>query len=182
MIITFNSFNMAYSFGVLVTYGQNNPNFIIEVAAGVASLILPVAAMCMLAFSSKEGFGEFSALYRPDLMSQCYFIVTLAYRIALGFSMSRLNEVEEATITNVFYAVIFMMYLMVNVPYKDGYHNYRAIIHGGTQLTILSVTMFYRSMKSTSAPDAAYTIFTPAILEIAAIFLCIGSSAGSLVY
>ena len=89
---------------------------------------------------------------------------------------------EEATITNVFYAVIFMMYLLVNVPYKDGYHNYRAIVHQGTQLTILSVTMFYRSMKSTTAPDSAYTILRPAIIEIFAIFLCIALSAGSLVY
>ncbi len=82
---------MSYSFGVLVTYGLNSPYFSIEVAAGVVSLLFPVAAMIVLVFSSKEYFGEFSSLYRPDLMSQSYFIFTLIYRMALGFSLSRLN-------------------------------------------------------------------------------------------
>lgn len=78
--------------------------------------------------------------------------------------MSRLNEVEEATIANVFYSILFLVYIMSNLPYVKAYQNYRAIVVQTSGLIILSVAMYYRSMKSNTNPSVTYHILDPAIL------------------
>lgn len=75
-----------------------------------------------------------------------------------------------------------MLYLLANTPYKKAYHNYRAVLCQSTGLVILSVTMYYRSMKSNTPADVAFRILSPALLEVVMIFLCIGASAGCLGY
>jgi hypothetical protein len=74
------------------------------------------------------------------------------------------------------------MFLMVNLPYKKPYHNYRAIIIQLSGLIVLSVTMFYRSMKSNTDPAVTYQILSPAMLEVIAIFASLGVSTGCLGY
>lgn len=138
--------------------------------------------VAVIIFTDKKEFGEFSSHYKPDLTCQGYFVATLAYRMVLGQSMGRLNEVEDATIANVFYAIIFLVYLMANLPYVKGYQNYRAIIVQISGLTILGVAMYYRSMKSNTDPSVTYQILDPALLEVSAIFASIGISAGCLFY
>ena len=96
--------------------------------------------------------------------------------------MAQLNEVEEATIANVFYGIFFLVYIMATLPYVKGYHNYRAIIVQSSGLVILSVTMYYRSMKSNTDPAVTYQILYPAVVEVIAIFLSIGVSAICLFY
>jgi hypothetical protein len=75
-----------------------------------------------------------------------------------------------------------MVYLMANLPYVKGYHNYRAIIVQATAISILSSIMYYRSMKSTTSPEKAYKMFAPALVEVIMIFASIGISAGCLIY
>lgn len=57
-----------------------------------------------------------------------------------------------------------MMYLMTNLPYVKGYHNHRAVIIQATGIAILSTTMYYRSMKSTTSPEKTYKIIAPALV------------------
>ena len=138
--------------------------------------------MGAIVFTEKEEFGEFSQLYKKDSTSQSYFVFTIIYRMVLGLSMSHFNEVEESTIVNVFYAIIFLVFLMASIPYAKAYHNYRAIIVQLTNLIILSVTMYYRSMKSNTDPSVTYQIQSPAMLEVVSIFASLGISAGCLFY
>lgn len=183
MMVIFNCFNVAYGVGIEFTYlDSSNPEYLTSLAITVLSLALPFAMIAAIIFSNRKEFGEFSNLYKKDLMSQGYFIFTIIYRTVLGLSMSSYNEVEEATIVNVFYAIVFLLFLMVNLPYAKAYHNYRAIIIQLTGLIILSVTMYYRSMKSNTDPSVAYQILSPALLEVVGIFLSLGVSAGCLLY
>lgn len=95
MIITFNSLNTAYSFGLQITYADSNdPTYIGSMVAMSVAMALPLIIGCVITFTDKTTFGEFSSHYKPDLMSQGYFVFTLLYRIVLGQSMSRMNEVE----------------------------------------------------------------------------------------
>ena len=181
MLAVFNSLNIAYSLGIQTTYGSPDlqvPNII----AGLCALGLPIAMVSVMIFAEKTEFGEFMTHYKRGLICKGYFAVTLLYRLVLGVSLSHQNEVEESTITNVFLGIIFTLYLLANKPYKKAYHNYRAVFCQLTGLTILCVTMYYRSMKSNTPPDVAYRIFSPAILQIVMIFGCIGISAGCLGY
>ena len=161
---------------------KSNPLFSTSLIVTTLSLALPLVMMGAIVFTEKEEFGEFSQLYKKDSTSQSYFVFTIIYRIVLGLSMSHFNEVEESTIVNVFYAIIFLVFLMTNLPYAKAYHNYRAIIVQLTNLIILSVTMYYRSMKSNTDPSVTYQILSPAMLEVASIFASFGISAGCLFY
>lgn len=181
MLTVFNSLNLAYSLGIEATYGRSDihtPNII----AGVVSLVLPLAMIGVLALTNRKEFGEFSSHYRNNFICQSYFAVTLLYRLVLGSLLSHQNDVEESTISNLFFAIIFMMYVLANRPYKKGYQNYRAAFCQLTAIVVLSVTMYYRSMKSNTPPDVAYRILSPALLEIVMIFGCIAISAGCLGY
>lgn len=183
MLVIFNSLNTAYSVGLQFTYlDSSNPYFVASIIGTVVSLLLPLAMVAAVVFSDKKEFGEFSSHYKEDIVSQGYFVATIAYRVLIGQTMSHYNEVEEATIVNVFYAVVFLLYLLSNTPYVKGYHNYRAIIVQMSGLIILCVTMFYRSMKSNTNPAEAYQILSPAMLEVVAIFTSLGVSAGCLCY
>jgi hypothetical protein len=56
-----------------------------------------------------------------------------------------------------------MMYLGGNVPYREAYQNYRALVIQLNQLTILAVTMYYPSMKSNDSPEVVFSILSPAV-------------------
>ena len=183
MMVVFNCFNIAYGAGIELTYlDKSNPLFSTSLIVTSLSLALPLVMMGAIVFTEKEEFGEFSRLYKKDSTSQSYFVFTIIYRMVLGLSMSHFNEVEESTIVNVFYAIIFLVFLMASIPYAKAYHNYRAIIVQLTNLIILSVTMYYRSMKSNTDPSVTYQIQSPAMLEVVSIFASLGISAGCLFY
>jgi hypothetical protein len=67
------------------------------------------------------------------------------------------------TIINLFIGILFMMYLGGNVPYREAYQNYRALVIQLNQLTILAVTMYYPSMKSNDSPEVVFSILSPAV-------------------
>ena len=81
-------------------------------------------------------------------MSSSYFVISICYRSCLGFLVSFQNYSSSITIINVFLSILFLVYLLINTPFKRGYHNYRAVVVEGTTLIILGVGMYYRSMKA----------------------------------
>ena len=97
-------------------------------------------------------------------MSQAYFQITIAYRFALGVLMSQLNEKPSVTVYGFFLAIGFLMYQAVNLPYRKGYQNYRAMMHQVSSLLILGISMYYRSMKINEDVDVITTTLTPAYL------------------
>lgn len=115
-------------------------------------------------------------------MSQFYFQYTIAYRFILGILMSQLNEVPSVTILGFFLATAFLMYQMVNLPFRKGYHNYRAMIHQVSAIGALGISMYYRSMKANEPVDVATSILSPAYLQLILLYSCVAMSVGCLVY
>lgn len=180
MLVLFNSFNIAYSAGLHFTYCETL--FSLNTAVAVVALLLPLSAAVAVTVADPKQFGEFKAHYRPDTMSQLYFVCTIAFRMTLGACMSQMNEVEEATIVNFFIGVVFIMYLMTNTPYIKGYHNYRSMFDQAAILCSLFVAMYYRSMKSTTASAIATQILDPALLSVVTLYASLGVSAACLGY
>lgn len=180
MLVLFNSFNIAYSAGLQFTYCETLIS--LNSAVAVLALLLPIGAGVAVTVADPKHFGEFKAHYRPDIMSQLYFLCTIVFRMALGACMSQMNEVEEATIINFFLAMIFGMYLLTNTPYMYGYQNYRAMVDHSSILVSLFVAMFYRSMKSTTDIAVASQILDPALLSVVSLYLSLGVSAAALGY
>jgi hypothetical protein len=95
MMVIFNSFNISYSIGVQSAYiDSSNSLYPTSVAIAAISLLFPLAMVGIIIFTDKKEFGEFSSHYKQDIPSQGYFVATILYRLVLGQSMSRLNEVE----------------------------------------------------------------------------------------
>ena len=100
----------------------------------------------------------------------------MSYRLILGLMAGAFNDIEEATIVNVFVGIVFVLSAISNKPFKHTYHNYRAATVHLSGLVVLSVTMYYRSMKSNTPLSETSMIFAPAFLELVAIFATIGVS------
>ncbi len=63
-------------------------------------------------------------------------------------------------------SIAFLLYNLVNLPYKKAYHNYRANICHFTQFISLFVAMYYRSMKSTTSRSTVAKVFAPAYIQL----------------
>lgn len=106
--------------------------------------------MVLLTWTRSAEFGEFKNKFHDEFMSRHYFVISISYRMLLGFLIAYQNAYPTITIINVFLSILFLMYLWVNTPFRAGYQNYRAFIAELSTLTILSVGMYYRSMKANS--------------------------------
>lgn len=80
------------------------------------------------------------------------------------------------------FSIAFLLYNLVNLPYSKAYHNYRANVCHITQFISLFVTMYYRSMMSSSTTEQISTVFTPAYLLMACITISLIVSMIVLVY
>lgn len=179
MITLFNTLNIGYSIGLQATYGSPAP---LDIIICIVSVLFLVGSVAGLTFADKEEYAEFKNYMRRDWMSQSYFQLTIAYRFVLGILMSQLNEASSVTIFTFFFASMFLMYQMINLPFKKGYQNYRAMTHQICAILILGISMFYRSMKQNEAIRISTRIITPAYLEMLSLYACVGMSAGCLVY
>jgi len=135
-----------------------------------------------LVASEEEGFGEYKDKLKDGCVEKSYFVVTIIYRMSIGIYMSSENENELSTLIVLALSILFLMYNLVNLPFRQAYHNYRANICHLTQFIILFVVMYYRSMKSTSqSTDVAY-IFSPVYVEFVCIFVSLIVSLIVLIY
>ena len=67
--------------------------------------------------------------------------------MALGIYMAVSNEEMDGTLIILFINLLFILYNVTNLPFKDTYQNYRASLCNLAQLAILLVTNYYRSLK-----------------------------------
>lgn len=115
-------------------------------------------------------------------MAKNYFIFSFLYRVALGILIAYQNDNPAITVINTFLSVGFLMYQMVDLPYREGYQNYRAILCQLSVTTIMAIAMFYRSMKQNTPLDTKGYIVNPAYLQIGVIAFTILISTAVLCY
>jgi hypothetical protein len=71
---------------------------------------------------------------------------------------------------------------LTNLPFKKGYQNYRAAVCQGSIMISLFIAMYYRSMKSTTAPEISTQILSRGFLEVFGIMASVIVSSISLGY
>lgn len=164
-LLLFNGLNFAYAAGLHFRYAlASDTLYVYGTLAAVLVIILPLIMAAALSLTEEDGFGEFKDKLRPGCVERAYFVVTLAYRACLGLYMASSNENELATLIVLAVALLFLLYNLVNLPFVKAYHNYRANICHLSQFICLFVAMYYRSMRSTSAPTEVASVFGPAYL------------------
>ncbi len=77
--------------------------------------------------------------------------LTIAYRIILGLYTAVKIDYDESSLIVLAFALTFMMYHIINLPFSNFVHNYRSGLIHMTMLYILLTTNYYRGMKSTTS-------------------------------
>ena len=81
--------------------------------------------------------------------------------MGIGYYTATMNESELSTLIVLALSLLFLLYNLVNLPFRKAYHNYRANICHFTQFICLFVGMYYRSMKRNSPVDDVNSIVSP---------------------
>ena len=146
----FNAFNIAFGVGIHFHFGdtQNDSYVASSFAAVLASALIFVPCVLLIATSSKQ-FGEFKKTLKPDLVCQLYFVFALLFRFALGYYTAVKSENMMSSLVMIGFSLLWILYNLVNLPFRQAYQNYRANICHIAQLVILMVTNYYDSMLET---------------------------------
>ena len=179
MLVLLNTSNFAYSAGLQFAYSQTM--YSLDGCFAILALALPVTLIVTSIFAPSANFAELKLQLRSNKTAQAYSCYTLVYKIVLGLMMSQLNEIEEATIAIFFVAVVYLVYVLASVPFKSGMMNYRSVVVQLSAVSVVGVTMYYRSMKSTTDPAAVSLLLEPAYFEIVVVYLASGISTLSLI-
>ena len=100
-------------------------------------------------------------------------MVTIFYRMGIGLYMSTMNEDVLSTLLILLISIYFIIYNLVNLPFRKAYHNYRANICHLSQFAILFIAMYYRSMNDGYSINQLDSLVNPVYFELSALGLCI---------
>lgn len=109
-------------------------------------------------------------------------MVTIVYRLCIGLYLSMANEDDLSTLIILAVSIMFLIYNLVNLPFAQAYHNYRANICHLTQFVTLFVAMYYRSMMSTTPLEGSAYTYGPVYLEYGCIVISMVVSLVVLAY
>ena len=178
-LILFNSLNFAYSAGIHFNYAPSEDSlYVLGTLGAVLVIIVPILMGIGLLCSQEKGFGEFKDTLKRGWVEKSYFVVTIAYRMAIGLYLSIHNEDALSSLIILAISLFFLIYNLVNLPFAKAYNNYRANICHFAQFIILFIVMYYRSMMSGRSDQETAYIFGPMYLEYA----CIHGLESSIVY
>ena len=162
-LMMFNAFNIAFGVGTHFHYADSsNDSYALSSVAAIVSVILLFVPCVLLMFSESRQFGEFKDKLKRDLVCQLYFVFALAYRFSLGFYIAVKNEYVMSSLVMVGFSMLWMMYNLANLPFKQAYQNYRANFCHIAQLVILMVANYYDSMLETELLEKKAYNFTAA--------------------
>ena len=84
--------------------------------------------------------------------------------MSLGLYSALKTDYEQGSLLIMAFALAFIMYTIVNLPFTNVYQNYRCCLIHVTMLYTLLTTNYYRGMKSTTPLEIKGRIYTPAII------------------
>lgn len=99
-------------------------------------------------------------------LEKAYFVITILYRIGVGFYMATMNEDSLSTLIVLGISIIFLLYNLINLPFTKAYHNYRACICHFSQFIILYIAMYYRTMTNGTDTEQIDSTISPVYFEL----------------
>jgi hypothetical protein len=145
--------------------------------AAIGALLIPIAMMLILQCSEEEGFGEFKDKLKEGKVERAYFMVTILYRMGIGYYISAANEDTLSTLIVLLFSIYFLIYNLVNLPFRKAYHNYRANICHLSQFAVLYITMYYRSMNDDATSEELSAMTFPVYIQLGALGISLIVSA-----
>jgi hypothetical protein len=146
-LMMFNAFNIAFGVGIHFQYAdKSDSSYALSSVAAILAAGLIFGSCALLMFTEAKQFGEFKDKLKPNLMCQLYFVFSLMYRFVLGYYIAVKSEYVMSSLVIVGFSILFIGYNLINLPFVQAYHNYRANICHVSQLVVLLVTNYYDSM------------------------------------
>jgi hypothetical protein len=93
-----------------------------------------------------------------------YIPISFVYRVCLGLFIALKNDYDYATLLILAVSFLFIMYNIINLPFKNPIHNYRCNLAHITHLVTLFSANYYRSMKMNTPMEIKGRDHTVAIL------------------
>ena len=148
----FSIFNISFSAATQWKYADSTQDeyYYISSVLLYLSLISILGIVIALEVTKRKEFGEFKNNFKRDFVSKLYITISFVYRMALGFYIGLESDYEEGTFLILGFSLMFIMYNIVNLPFKNVFENYRANVIHLTQFIILMVANYYKGMKSTT--------------------------------
>jgi hypothetical protein len=140
---------MAFSSALFFKYSSpsHTSNYTLNMIASIVSIGFYLIILFLLSCTSHQGFGEFKKKFKEDFVSEKYMTISVLYRLSLGVYMAVSNEQTLGTLFMLFFSIFYILYSITNLPFNAAFQNYRSNLCHITQLIILLVTNYYRSMK-----------------------------------
>ena len=179
----FNAFNIAFGVGVHFHYADPQSDlYILSSLAAVLATAL-IFGMCVMLIATKpKQFGEFKYKIKSHPVCQLYFVVSLIYRFCLGYYIADQAEYLMSSLIAIGICMFYMLYTLLNLPFRQAYQNYRSNLCHLTQLIILVVGNYYDSMMFNEPWEKKAYLFNAAEIQLAAIYITVGFSAICLAY
>lgn len=101
-----------------------------------------------------------------------YIVISIIYRFVLGFVISvNLSDIY-GTLFVLFISITFILFNIINLPFKSVLQNYRANFIHLTQLFTLFVANYYRSIMANTPLNQKSHTHKPAMILIILLILC----------
>ena len=170
-LVLFSTFDICFSAGIHWQYADSSSNSYVSSSLVLySSLCLLLLMLGLLEFGSKKYFGEFKRMFKRDRVSRLYITLTLLYRTVLALYIS-LTLDQPVTLLLLAFALAFLMYHLINLPYNNALHNYRASLTHFSQLLILLVGNYYKSLSAAPLSEKSHS-YVPMLL----VLVCLGIS------
>lgn len=138
----FSSLDIGYGIGLQTQYGRN----ILSISWMLIIIVVVILVLVSLHSTNDIGWGEFKDKFKDTWSCRIYIFISVVYRISLAIYLSSNIQYEYSPLIALSMPFTFMLYFIVNLPFKDHYHNYRSsVCHITHLLTILAIN-YYRNL------------------------------------
>lgn len=119
-------------------------------AAIVSSFVIGIGVIGAFLWTESKDYGEFNNKFKDTMACRIYVPLTIAYRAAIGIYTSSNYDQMYSTLIVIAFSIFFILYNIINLPFKDAAQNYRSNYIHVCQLVTLLTANYYRSMKATT--------------------------------
>ena len=144
----FNIFNLTFSAGIHWKYYDilDSSTFWSSFALYITLFAIILSILC-LELLNEVNYGEFKLKFKENFVCRSYILISILYRMTLGFCMALKNDYDEASLILLGISMTFVLYNLINLPFSDYVQNYRCNLIHITQLIIILCANYYRSMN-----------------------------------
>lgn len=161
----FNCFNFSFTSATHWKYAHiSDKYYSVGFFLSILSLLIIIGTIIYLQTADKREFGEFKNKFKNSWSTELYIPLSLVFRTALAVYIAIQGDYLFSTLVSLFISIVFILYILINLPYSKYYHNYRTAFIHFTYIYIILLADYYRTMKVNTPMNIKVRIFAPSII------------------